>query len=166
MRWNLRNLAALASILLGSLIVTGVGYSFLRENPDSTLYRGDGQDDATVGRIDPLPAGGGKLGKGRQANVADARDHFDTKYGDRGEHEVTVRINGRGLFQLEWRDNRDSEADVLRGGSTTTRTLKGGFPLSLVVIQGTPSISCTIVVDGIEKSSETSTNYEVKACFG
>jgi hypothetical protein len=165
MRWNLRNLAALASILLGSMIVTGVVYSLLRENPDSTLYRGDGQDDATVGRIDPLPAGGGKLGKGRGANVADARDHFNSKYGDRGEHEVTVRLSGRGRFQLEWRDNRDSEAGVIRG-ATTTRTVKGGFPLALVVIQGAPSATCTISVDGIEKTSENATNYEVKVCYG
>jgi hypothetical protein len=153
----MRTIAALVAIALGLLLVGGVLYSVLAEDPESPVFR-DEPGEVTVGRLDPIDPGGSKGGKLRTATDVPKAEQkwlvYETEYGGRGEHEVTIAVRGSQFgFSATWRDKHEEEG-AAEGGWSKTRTVKGGSPLAAVTIYSfSGSASCTITVDGIETDS-------------
>jgi len=152
---KLRRIAGLVTVILGLLLVTVAGYSLVRDDPKtSTAAESAGVQDPKVGQVDPVDPGGSSLGPVSRSDAPPENDVFAKEYGDRGKHKVTLTIRGT-YYKVEW---RDGQKDQGRGGMTNTRTLNGGFPIvgAFVVGQGSRA-SCTVSVDGVEKTSESAT---------
>jgi hypothetical protein len=105
--------------------------------------------------------------KAPEAVAGFSGDVFDTEYGDRGSHKVTVSIRSSGIagYSITWRDGKKEQGTT--GGLTRTRTITGGFPLAQVGIQGLGVATCTITVDGAQKATKsTSRKYAIAICNG
>lgn len=170
MRLNARTVLALIAILAG-LVVAGIAI-FAPNSNDETVY-GALEDTVSAGPIAPInPNSGNHVGIGlsSQSKTKPKKpDIFDRAYGDRGSHDVTVTIgtNGLGNYLIEWRDGKKERGRT--SGFTRSRTLKGGFPLVLVGIQGSTQyrVTCTIKIDGLQKDSQhTDSGFGFKICSG
>ncbi|HSI27149.1 MAG TPA: hypothetical protein VK948_07035 [Aeromicrobium sp.] len=173
-RWNLQTIAGFVAILLGLVIVGAALYEVFGNRQEDSVYQSatiEADNAARTGTIQPIDPGGSKVGKLRTDDGAPARSSvFANEYGARGTHEVTVSVSGgRVGYDAQWRDGKQKARGTTTGTWSRTRTLKGGFPLAQVTIQGIASAraSCTITVDGIEKSSEAITKaWGVTWCIG
>lgn len=172
-RWNLQTIAGFAAILLGLLIVGAALYEVFGNRQEDSVYQSatiDADTASRTGTINPIDPGGSKAGKLRTYDEATTSSRvFANEYGDRGTHEVTVSVSGgRVGYAAQWRDGPKARGTTT-GTWSRTRTVKGGFPLAQVTIQGimSASASCTITIDGIEKSSEAITKtWGVTWCVG
>lgn len=161
-------LAAAVAIAAGLAMLGVVAYSYVADDPgSSTVASGDSVDDpSTIGHLDPLAPGGGKIGKLRTKDAAPRSDVFDSEYGRKGRHTVTVEVTGVGRYRATWRDGH-VESGNTRGTYTKTRTVNGGLPLAAVTIQAASRLTCTITIDGEKKSSETvAKSYGITWCIG
>ena len=175
-RWNLQTIAGLIAIGLGLMILGAALYEVFGNRQEDSVYRSatiDADRAARTGAIAPIDPGGSKVGKLRTDDGTTAGGPpsvFANEYGDRGTHEVTVSVTGgRVGYAVQWRDGEQKARGTTTGTWSRTRTLKGGFPLAQVTIQGiaSASASCTITIDGIEKSSEAITKaWGVTWCIG
>lgn len=172
-RWNMQTIAGVVAILLGLVIIGAALYEVFGNQPEESVFGAEtieAESDTRPGSIDPLDPGGSKVGTLRNdEEPAGPGNIFGTQYGDRGEHEVTVTVSGgRVGYSAQWRDGH-RERGATTGTWSRTRTLKGGFPLAQVTIQGVMSASatCTITIDGIEKATESITKtWGVTWCIG
>jgi hypothetical protein len=175
-RWNLQTIAGFVAILLGLVIVGAALYEVFGNRQEDSVYQSatiDADNAARTGTIKPIDPGGSPVGKLRTddgTTGGGTSSVFANEYGDRGTHEVTISVTGgRVGYAAQWRDGKQKARGTTNGTWTRTRTIKGGFPLAQVTIQGIMSAraSCTITVDGIEKSSEAITKtWGVTWCIG
>jgi len=173
MRLNARTGAALLAIAVGlALIVFAVLGSkgslpgTRKPAPDLPIATGP------IKPIDPMRGVHKSTGKKNAAETPAAGfggNIFDTEYGDRGTHDVTVTIRANGIagYTITWRDGKSERGTT--SGLTRSRKITGGFPLVQVGVQGLPAsqASCTITVDGAQKASKTGSHrYAVALCNG
>lgn len=160
MRLIARRIAAVAAVLLGLACVSAAAIG-----SETPLIGGrpeaPGQPVETAG-IPPFdPASGGS----ELANQASARQatSFDSEYGDRGEHEVTVTVRGGANYVINW---RDKQTKTSTGATTWSRTITGGFPLVQVAVQAVfADGTCTITIDGeIRDTQSTSKDRTITFC--
>jgi hypothetical protein len=90
---------------------------------------------------------------------------FGTEFGRRGNHVVTVRMSGTAYYQVRWRHGKVEDGF---GTYSRTKTVRGGFPLALIAVNGgAHAASCTITIDGVEKDTQTtSAKIPVVFCEG
>lgn len=172
-RWNLQTTAGFVAILLGLVIVGAALYEVFGSHQEDSVYQSatiDADTASGTGTINPIDPGGSKIGKLRTDDESTTSSSvFANEYGDRGTHEVTVSVSGgRVGYAAQWRSGPKARGTTT-GTWSRTRMVKGGFPLAQVTIQGimSASASCTITIDGIEKSSEAITKeWGVTWCVG
>ncbi len=134
-----------------------------------------GQDNNTVIEpVAPIDPSDKEAGKPAKETPMDPSDPFAISYGAKGKHKVTVRVtaNGYANIALYYRDRKKPK--VLAPGFEETRTIKSRYPVAAVSLQlpGTkPGVAtvatCTIVVDGIEVSRESTRKpWVIQACIG
>ena len=174
MRLNARTGAALLAIVVGLTLIVFAALGSKGSIPGTRKPAPD--IPIATGIIEPLDpmsgvrtTGGKPPSKGDQAPAAGPPSIFDTEYGDRGEHKVTVAISANGpvTYRISWRGGK-IEAGAGPGFSRT-RTITGGFPLATVVAQGAPAsrVTCTITVDGAQKATRSTTHkWGVTFCTG
>lgn len=173
-RLSRRTVIALVAILTGIAIIAGA------------LFGGSGSSDPSPtqdrpsGAIEPLepidpddPGAVGPKGEPTPLNLNDP--FFPTAFGASNRREVTVRVSGNGYVNvgLYYRDRKKPRLMVVRAHSAT-RTFKGRFPMAAIAIQlpgnlpGSASrATCTIVIDGVEVDTETTTKpAELRYCTG
>lgn len=100
---------------------------------------------------------------------------FPTAFGASNRRTVTVQVSGDGYVNvgLYYRDRKKPQLMVVQSHSAT-RTFKGRFPMAAIAIQlpgnlpGSASrATCTIVIDGVEVDTETTTKPgELRYCTG
>jgi hypothetical protein len=147
MRLIARRAAAVIAIVLGLACVSAAALG----SDSSPIGRPPVPDDEPrVGAIPPL-----------NPRTTPARpkpkppSSFDTEFGDRGSHEVTVTIRGSAHYLVNW---RDKESKIGVGNVTQSRTIEGGFPLAQVAMQAVRGNStCTITIDGDVKDTQSTT---------
>jgi hypothetical protein len=175
MRLNARTAAALLAIVVGLALVVfaalgskGSLPGTLKPPPPIPVARGT---------IPPLePDTGVRASKDKGSGDKDATavpgftgDIFASEYGDRGTHKVkvTIRANGPAGYSIKWRDGKSEQGST--AGLTRERTIKGGFPLTQVAVQGlgASQVTCTVDIDGVEKSTKTTDRkYAIQFCTG
>ena len=101
----------------------------------------------------------------------DVIDPFANDFGSKSRHKVTVRItaNGPGRVGVRYRKGRQQVALFNRSYSQT-RTVRSNYPVVQLAAQIFPPAnrgSCTVIIDGVEVSSHTTTKeYGVVVCTG
>ena len=150
MRRIVRTVAAGIVIILGLALVSAAAFS----------------SDVVTGRLPEAPSTGSKVeavapldpnaGAGPRRKAAPAApDVFATEFGKRGKHSVTATVSGGGAYQVSW---RGGDVEQGAGAFSRTRTVKGGFPLVLVIVNSLGrSASCSVTIDGVEKDTQSAT---------
>ena len=160
MRRIARTAAASVVIILGLALVSVAAFS--SDIVTATLPEAptDVSDGAHVAPLDP----NADNGPVRRIDP-DAPDIFSTEFGARGEHEVSVTMGGQGYYQVSWRGGKVEKG---LGSYNRTKTVKGGFPLVLIVVNGLGrAVSCSVTIDGVEKDSQSSsTDAPIVFCSG
>jgi hypothetical protein len=175
MRLNARTVAALLAIIVGLALVVFAALGSKGSLP-GTLKPPPPIPEAK-GTIAPLdPNTGVRKAKDSKTGDQDAAgipgftgDIFASEYGDRGTHKVKVTINANGPagYSIKWRDGKSEQGST--AGLTRERTIKGGFPLTQVAVQGlgASTVTCTVDIDGVEKSTKTTARkYAIQFCTG
>jgi len=160
MRRIVRTVAAGIVVILGLALVSVAAFS----SNISTATLPEAPTNASQGgAVAPLNPNADN-GPIRKIDV-DAPDIFGTEFGDRGKHEVVVSMAGQGYYQVHWRGGKVEDG---AGQYNRTRTVKGGFPLVLIVVNGLGrTASCTVTIDGIKKDTQTtSAKTPIIACEG
>jgi hypothetical protein len=179
MRLNARNGAALLAIVVGLVLVVfaalgskGSLPGTLKNPPPIPVATG------TLEPLDPVKSGGIVDAGGKAKNTGKddpeavqgfGANIFDTEYGARGTHKVSVSIRSNGItgYSIKWRDGKSEVGST--SGLSRERTIRGGFPLVQVAIQGLPasSVTCKVTIDGAEKATKTtSRKYAIAFCTG
>ena len=154
MRRIVRTVAASLVVILGLALVSVAAFS--SDIVEATLP--EAPTSASQGRqVDPLNPNADNRRTARNIDV-DAPDIFGTEFGKRGKHEVTISMGGQGYYQVHWRGGKPEKG---LGNYSRTRTVNGGFPLALIVVNGLGrSVSCSVTIDGVEKDSKASSAEE------
>jgi hypothetical protein len=158
MRLIARRVAAVVAIVLGLACVSLAAFG----TDARPLGRQPAPDDTPqAGTIPPLNPRAGNTDIRRTTQIAP--DIFNSEFGKRGKHVVTVTIRGSAYYLIAWRDKQVLGS---RGPLHVTKTLTGGFPLVRVGIDAKGGAStCVITVDGKEKDTQsTSTEFPVVFC--
>ncbi|MFL6089539.1 MAG: hypothetical protein ACJ71Z_05305 [Aeromicrobium sp.] len=164
MRLIARKVAAVVAIVLGlacvSLAAFGSGTTVVGPPPAP-------DDEPKIGSIPPIGPRSGVKADSIAGPSAPRSGAFDSEFGQRGNHEVTVVLHGHAFFDVEWRDKKSDKGATL--GFRKTRTVKGGFPLAQVAVQAYPeaigSAGCSITIDGHEKDAQvTSKDQPIVFC--
>lgn len=174
MRLNARTAAALLAIVvgLGLVVFAALGSKgslpgTLKPPPPIPVAKG------TIAPLDPntgvRTTKGSKTDKDAEAIPGFTGDIFASEYGDRGTHKVKVTIsaNGPAGYSIKWRDGKSEQGST--AGLTRERTIKGGFPLTQVAVQGlgASTVTCTVDIDGAEKSTKTTARkFAIQFCTG
>jgi hypothetical protein len=175
MRLNARTVAALLAIVVGLALVVfaalgskGTLPGTLKPAPPIPEAKG------TIAPLDPStgvhpPPDKGSGDKDAAGIPGFTGDIFASEYGDRGTHKVKVTIsaNGPAGYSIKWRDGKSEQGST--AGLTRERTIKGGFPLAQVAVQGlgASTVTCTVDIDGVEKSTKTTARkYAIQFCTG
>ena len=150
MRRIARTVAASIVIILGLALVS---VASVGANTESTIGRPTAPDNETVGHIPPFrPSASRKADLQRNLNPSS----FDSEFGKRGKHEVLVRLTGGPQYAITWRGDPKTEWGL--GNVQRTRTIDSGFPVVQVVVNGGGrTVTCSIIVDGIEKDRQSTT---------
>jgi len=171
MRFNARTAAALLAIVVGLALVVFAALGSKGSLPGT--LKAPPEIPVAKEAIPPLDNHTGvqprKPGKDQAAVPGITADIFGTEYGDRGVHKVTVTIKGNGPagYTIKWRDGKSEQGTT--AGLTRERTIKGGFPLTQVAVQGigASQVTCTVEIDGAEKSTKTTERkFAIQFCTG
>ena len=172
MRLNARTAAALLAIVVGLALVVFAALGSKGSLPGT--LKPPPPIPVAKGTIPPLDTRTGvQPGKPGPKDPADVpgitADIFGTEYGERGVHKVTVTIKGNGPagYSIKWRDGKSEQGTT--AGLTRERTIKGGFPLTQVAVQGIGAsvVTCTVEIDGAEKSTKTTERkFAIQFCTG
>jgi hypothetical protein len=173
MRLNARTGAALLAIFVGLALIAFAALGSKGSLPGTLKAAPD--LPAATGAIPPLETDTGVtsrrkgLTNDQKPTLGVTSDIFDSEYGDRGEHEVSVSISASGTagYLIKWRDGKSEKGTT--SGLTRARTVRGGFPLAQIGVQGLPAahVTCTITVDGVQKASKSSQKkYGIALCTG
>jgi len=160
MRRIARTVAASIVVILGLALVSVASFSSNIVTATLPEAPTDVSEGGAVAPLDPN-ADNGPVRK----ITLDAPELFATEFGKRGKHEVTVTMGGQGFYQVHWRDGKVEDG---AGRYNRTRTIKGGFPLALIAVNGAGrAVSCSVTIDGIEKDTQTtSAKTPVVFCEG
>ena len=175
MRLNARTAAALLAIVVGLALVVFAALGSKGSLPGT--LKPPPPIPVAKGTIAPLELDPG-VGTGKDKGPGDkdaaavpgfTGDIFGSEYGDRGTHKikVTIRANGPAGYSIKWRDGKSEQGST--AGLTRERTLKGGFPLTQVAVQGlgASQVTCTVDIDGVEKSTKTTDRkFAIQFCTG
>lgn len=153
--------AASVVIILGLALVGVSAVGVQQGNPLNRPDAPEGEGVPSVRPFDP-DAENDRV----RTITEDAPQVFGTEFGKRGDHEVTVSMSGPGFYQVHWRGQKKVEEGA--GQYNRTRTVNGGFPLALIIVNGGGrAVGCTITIDGIEKDTQrTSAQQPAVACQG
>jgi hypothetical protein len=174
MRLNARTGAAILAIVVGLALIVFAALGSKGSLPGTR--KPAPEIPIATGTIAPLdPMAGVRKGDPKAAKPEapapgfNINDIFETEYGDRGTHEVTVSVQSHGIagYSINWRDGKAERGTT--NGFSKTRKITGGFPLAQVGVQGLPAnaVTCTITVDGAEKATKTtSSSHTVAICSG
>jgi hypothetical protein len=149
MRRIVRTVAAGFVVILGLALVSVAAFSSDVVN----VTRPDAPKTSDAGSVAPLsPPDPDNL---PVRNIpGDMPDIFATEFGKRGAHEVNVSMRGQGYYQVHWRGGK---VDDGLGNYSQTKTVRGGFPLVLIVVNGLGrSVGCSVTIDGVEKDTKSS----------
>lgn len=91
--------------------------------------------------------------------LSDLTDPFATSFGGNFRHKITVRVSSATIlrYAVRFRDGHEEDR-VVSGGTTISRTIKGGFPLVQVGVRNahdSSRASCSVSIDGVKVSSNT-----------
>jgi hypothetical protein len=155
MRRIARTVAASIVVILGLALVSVAAFS--SDIVTATLPEAPTSSSEQRAEVDPLDPNADN-GPVRKVPLGDAPDIFKTEFGERGKHEVTVTMSGNGFYHVQWRGGKSEDG---AGTYNRTRTVKGGFPLAFVGINGAGNaVSCTITIDGVERDKQTTSAKE------
>jgi hypothetical protein len=158
MRLIARRVAAVVAIVLG---LACVGLAAFGTDGGITARPAAPNDTPAVGSIPPLDPRAGNTDIRRK--TAAGGSIFNTEFGKRGKHEVTISVNGRAYYAAWWRDGTFGGG---RGPLRGTKVVTGGFPLVRLGIDAKGGAStCTITVDGrIKDQQSTSSDTPIVFC--
>lgn len=172
-----RTVLATIAVVVGLAAIGGAAFGGSGSSSGSGSSRasepnqGNNHGIEPVAPIDPNEKDAGKPDKEKPMNPSDP---FATSFGVKGKHKVTVRVtaNGRANIALYYRDRKKPK--VIAPGFEETRTITSRYPVAAVSLQlpgkgpGVATIAtCTILVDGIEVSRESTRKpWAVDGCIG
>jgi hypothetical protein len=160
MRRIVRTVAAGIVVILGLALVSVAAFSSNIVTATLPEAPTDASQGDAVAPLDPN-ADNGPI----RNNTLDVPDVFATEFGKRGKHRVTITLSGPAFYQVQWRGEK---TETGAGAYNRTRTVEGGFPLALIIVNGAGrAVSCSITIDGVEKDSQsTDAKTPVVFCEG
>ena len=157
MRRFARLFAASIVVILGLALVSAAAFNPQTGRVSLPTAQDEPQDEPPRKAIPPFDP---KSGLGKHAGIPQALRYnaFNSEFGKRGNHEVTVSMSGPGYYSVHWRDGKIEEG---AGRYSRTKTVKGGFPLALIAVNGAGrTVTCSITIDGVEKDTQTANAEE------
>lgn len=172
-----RNVVAIAMIVTG-LVATGTAYVGDPGSSGEPRSRASNDRPTVIDPVAPVDREQREMSSSEEGSgsTESTQNPFVTSIGGNFEHTVKVRVstNGGVRISVYYRDGKSTEQLASNTDYSTTRTFKGGYPLSMVVVEIPRKVpgratraTCSITVDGHKVDSDTTTKPRSGArCVG